>query len=74
MTVVGIALASAIMMVGNFQEDSIDFMVDVQFSMSQREDLSVNFVEPTSRASLYELREPPRRALRRALPLGTGAP
>jgi putative ABC transport system permease protein len=55
MTVIGIALASAIMMVGNFQEDSIDYMVDVQFSMSQREDLSVGFVEPTSRGSLHEL-------------------
>jgi putative ABC transport system permease protein len=55
MTVIGIALASAIMMVGNFQEDSIDYMVDVQFGMSQREDLSVNFVEPTSRGALHEL-------------------
>lgn len=55
LTITGIALAAAIMMVGNFQKDSIDFMVDVQFHMSQREDLSVMFVEPTSRRALHEL-------------------
>jgi putative ABC transport system permease protein len=54
LTITGIALAAAIMMVGNFQEDSIDFMIDVQFHMSRREDLSVRFVEPTSRRALHE--------------------
>jgi putative ABC transport system permease protein len=55
LTVVGIALACGIMMVGRFQEDSIDFMIDVQYSMSQRQDLTVTFVEPTSRRALFEL-------------------
>lgn len=56
LTVTGIALACAIMMVGNFQEDALDFMVDVQFGLAQREDLTVTFVEPTSRKALQELR------------------
>jgi putative ABC transport system permease protein len=43
------------MMVGSFQEDAVDHMVDVQFGLSQREDLAVTFVEPTSRRALYEL-------------------
>lgn len=52
LNIVGIAFACAIMMVGSFQEDSVDFMVDIQFGMSQREDLAVTFVEPASRRAL----------------------
>jgi putative ABC transport system permease protein len=55
LSITGIALACAIMMVGSFQEDALDYMVDVQFGLSQREDLAVTFVEPTSRRALYEL-------------------
>ncbi len=56
LSVVGIALACAILMVGKFQEDALDFMVDVQFRLAQREDLTVTFTDPTSRGALYELR------------------
>ncbi|MGA6992422.1 MAG: ABC transporter permease [Candidatus Deferrimicrobiaceae bacterium] len=55
LSVVGIALAIAILMVGNFQEDALDFMVDVQFRIAQREDLAVTFIDPTSRRALNEL-------------------
>ena len=55
LSVTGIAFACAIMMVGRFQEDSIDYMVDVQFGLSQREDLAVTFVDATSKRALYEL-------------------
>ncbi|MGE5752586.1 MAG: ABC transporter permease, partial [Deltaproteobacteria bacterium] len=53
---VGIAFACAILMIGRFQEDAIDFMVDVELRASRREDLTVSFVEPASRGALYELR------------------
>ncbi len=56
LSVTGIAFACAIMMVGSFQKDAVDYMVDVQFGLSQREDLSVTFVEPASRRALYELK------------------
>ncbi|MBI4683018.1 MAG: ABC transporter permease [Nitrospirae bacterium] len=56
LSVSGIAFACAIMMVGSFQGDAIDYMVDVQFGLSQREDLTVTFVEPTSRKALYNLK------------------
>ncbi len=56
LTVTGIAFACAIMMVGRFQEDSVDYMVDVQFGLSQREDMAITFIEPTSRRALYELK------------------
>jgi putative ABC transport system permease protein len=55
LTVTGIALACSIMMVGSFQGDAVDYMVDVQFGLSQREDLAVTFVEPLSSRALYEL-------------------
>ncbi len=55
LTTLGIAMACGIMMTGSFQESAIDYMVEVQYSMSQREDLIANFTEPTSDRSLYSL-------------------
>ena len=55
LSIIGLAFACAIMMVGRFQEDAIDYMVGVQFGISQREDLSVTFVEPASQRALYSL-------------------
>ncbi|MFQ5937649.1 MAG: ABC transporter permease, partial [Acidiferrobacterales bacterium] len=59
LSVSGIALACAIMMVGSFQEDAVEYMVDVQFEFAQRQDLTVTFVEPTSWRALYELQSLP---------------
>ncbi|MGQ9860905.1 MAG: ABC transporter permease [Thiobacillaceae bacterium] len=55
LTVLGIACACALMMVGNYQKGAIDFMVDVQFRQAAREDLAVTFIEPTSGRTLHEL-------------------
>jgi putative ABC transport system permease protein len=55
LSVIGIAFACSIMMVGSFQEDALDHMVDIQFGLSQREDISVTFTEPTSRRALFNL-------------------
>lgn len=55
LTVLGIACACGLMMVGNYQKGAIDFMVDVQFSLAAREDLGVTFIEPTSGHALHEL-------------------
>ncbi|MEW6110049.1 MAG: FtsX-like permease family protein [Nitrospirota bacterium] len=56
LSVTGISLACAIMIAGGFFQDAVDFMVDVQFRLSQKEDMSVTFIEPTSRKALYELK------------------
>ena len=56
LTMLGISMACAIMMIGGFQEGAIDHMVEVQYSLSQREDLIANYTEPTSLRSLYSLR------------------
>jgi putative ABC transport system permease protein len=56
LTTIGIAMACGVMMVSGFQEGAIDTMVDVQYGMSQREDLIAIYTEPTSQRSLYSLR------------------
>ncbi len=56
LTTLGISMACGIIMVSGFQEDAIDYMVEVQYGMSQREDLIANYTEPTSLRSLYSLR------------------
>jgi putative ABC transport system permease protein len=55
LSVLGIALAVAILMTGRFQENTIDYMMDVHYGLSQREDLGVAFNEATSRSALTEL-------------------
>ncbi len=55
MTVAGIASACAIVVVSNFQKDAVRYMVDVQYGMSQHQDLTVTFTEPTSQRALYSL-------------------
>lgn len=55
LTMLGISLACGTMMVGGFQKGAIDHMIDVQYNLSQREDLMAIFTEPTSNKSLYSL-------------------
>lgn len=55
LTVGGIAAACGIIMVANFQEDAITYMIDVQYAMSQNQDLTVSLIEPTSRNALHSL-------------------
>ena len=55
MSVIGIALACGIMVVGTFFKDAIEFMVDIEFGLAQRQDITVSFIEPTSFRAFYEL-------------------
>jgi len=55
LSVIGLALAAAVMMIGRFQSNSIDYMIDVQFRQAQHNDLAVDLVEPTGRGALFEL-------------------
>jgi len=55
LTILGISMACGTMMTGGFQEDAIKHMVDVQFGMSQRSDITAIYTEPTSQGSLYSL-------------------
>lgn len=58
-TSLGIAASFAILVMGLFFGDSIDYMLDVQFRLAERDDISVSFVEPTSYAALLNLQRLP---------------
>ena len=51
----GIGLAIAILVLGSFTLDSINYILDFQFQLSQRQDLIVSFVEPLSASSVHDL-------------------
>ncbi len=59
MSVIGIALACAVMVVGTFFKDAIEFMIDIEFGLAQRQDITVNFIEPTSYRAFYDLQRIP---------------
>ncbi|NJD10104.1 MAG: ABC transporter permease [Gemmatimonadetes bacterium] len=55
LTVVGIAFACAILVMGLFFGDSFDFIMRVQYGLAERQDVTVVFVEPTSTEAVHEL-------------------
>ena len=58
-SIIGVALAVAMLILGTFFLDSIDVLMDLQFYVTQRQDVTVTFVEPRSARSLYELQRLP---------------
>jgi putative ABC transport system permease protein len=56
---VGVAMAVAILVLGSFTLDSINYIIDFQFFLSQRQDLMVFLVEPSSPGALHELEHLP---------------
>ena len=52
---VGVSMSVAIMVLGSFTLDSINYILDYQFGLSQRQDLMVAFVEPTTHRAIHEL-------------------
>ncbi len=54
-SITGIAFGGAIFIVGIFSLDGMDRMLDVQFGVAQRQDVSVTFVEPVSGSALFEI-------------------
>ncbi len=55
LSVLGIALAVGMLMTGRFQANTINYMMDVHYGLSQRDDLAVGFSESVSRRALTEL-------------------
>jgi putative ABC transport system permease protein len=55
LSVLGIALAFAIVMTGRYSYDAIDRIKEIQFRHVQREDLTVTFRDPEARGALHEL-------------------
>jgi putative ABC transport system permease protein len=58
-TCVGVALSVAVLIVGSFMMDAIDYAIHAQYSVAIREDLNVLFVEPASLRSLHDIERLP---------------
>ena len=59
LSITGVALSAAILVMGGFWSDAVDFMVVFQFQRAQRDDLTVYFREAISEKSLYSLNSLP---------------
>ena len=46
MSILGIALAVAVLILGTFTTDALNYLIDFQFRVAQRQDVTVTFVEP----------------------------
>jgi putative ABC transport system permease protein len=55
LSIVGIALAVAMLVVGRYSYDAIDYLIDVQFGRVQRDDVTVLFNEPRPGRTRYEV-------------------
>jgi putative ABC transport system permease protein len=55
MSCTGIALAVSVLILGNFTEDAINYMIDIDFRLARRQDMTVTLIEPRSTRALTEL-------------------
>ena len=58
-SIVGIAFAAAILVVGFVFVDAMDSLITMQFSVAERQDVTVNFVEPRSAEARHDLEHLP---------------
>ena len=58
-SIVGIAFAVAMLIVGTFSLDALDVVMDVQFNVAQRQDATLTFVEPVSARAFHEIEHLP---------------
>lgn len=56
MTTIGIAFACAVLVVGSFGKDAVDFLIDFQFGLQERHDASLTFYEAVPARAISSLR------------------
>lgn len=54
-SVLGIAMAQAVLILGNYGVDSLDYVIQFMFTTSQRQDMTVTFVQPLSSRVIHEI-------------------
>jgi putative ABC transport system permease protein len=59
LSVLGIALAVAILVLGSFMVDALNYVMDSQFSVAQRQDVGVAFIEPAGPGALSDIQHLP---------------
>ncbi len=55
LTCLGISLAVAVMILGSFMLDAVDYAIQSQYFVAMREDLNVIFVEPSGSSTLHAI-------------------
>src|SRR5579885_724636 len=56
LTVLGLSFSVAILIIGFYCFDAIDYLVQVQFRTAQRDDVTISFVEPQGEQARYDTR------------------
>src|SRR5690606_25744048 len=59
LSTLGIALSVAVLVLGRFGTDALDYLIEFQYFITQRQDVSVSFVEPISSEAEYALQQLP---------------
>ncbi len=59
LSILGISLAVAVLILGEFMLDAITYIMDFQFRLAQRQDVSVTLVEPGSHRAIHEIEHLP---------------
>jgi putative ABC transport system permease protein len=59
LSVLGIGLSAALLLLGSFQFGAVDHLLDVQYRLVQRMDVHLTFSEPTPERAVAELRVQP---------------
>lgn len=55
----GIALSVSILILGQFMTDALDFMLDAQFNVAQRQNITLTYMEPRPARAIYEAQHLP---------------
>ncbi|MCC5858434.1 MAG: FtsX-like permease family protein [Ectothiorhodospiraceae bacterium] len=59
LSVLGIALSCALLVVSSFQFNAVDHLIDVQYRLVMKTDIHLSFTDPTPERALTELRHKP---------------
>ena len=59
LSVFAISLAVAIVVLGNFMEDAVNYVLNAQFNEVQRYDMSITTIEPMSNTAIHEVASMP---------------
>lgn len=55
MSTLGIAFGVSVLVLGNYMNDALDYMIEYQFWASEKQDVMISFVEPTSAGSIHDV-------------------
>jgi putative ABC transport system permease protein len=59
LSIFGIALAVSILVLGSFVKDAVYYLMDFQFTFSERQQVTVSFVEPAGTGAIHDLKHLP---------------